>query len=340
MGTAVTTVRGIDERRLTADILVAELREAVTSAFAAAIPQGPVSLVDYPDHSNVGDSAIWLGEMAWLDDAGRTPVYSAALNNFSAADLAKAAAEGPILIHGGGNFGTTWPRHEAFRLDLLRLFPGRPIVQLPQSIHYEDQHQTAAMAEAISRHGAFTLLVRDARSHNFARRHFDCDVRLCPDSALYLGRFRRSAPKADVLALLRTDHESVADGTATPADIAETDWLHERRGERRIMQLRIKAKMLLTAGDRSTALRRYRMLAGWRLRRGLTALSLGRVVVTDRLHAHILSLLLDIPHVVLDNFYGKIGDFAAQWTHRYRGFHRVASRAEAFELARRLAASA
>jgi pyruvyl transferase EpsO len=37
-------------------------------------------------------------------------------------------------------------------------------------------------------------------------------------------------------------------------------------------------------------------------------------VVTDRLHGHILSVLLGIPHVVLDNSYGKVRSFYETWT--------------------------
>src|SRR3546814_1143240 len=114
----------------------------------------------------------------------------------------------------GGNFGTTWPKHEALRLKLLRAFPGRSIVQLPQSLYYDDDLRIREMAEAIREHGAFTLLLRDAPSSAFAQRHFDCDVRLCPDAALYLGRFQRAAPKAAIFALLRTDHERVRDSTS------------------------------------------------------------------------------------------------------------------------------
>ncbi|WP_276524270.1 polysaccharide pyruvyl transferase family protein, partial [Enterobacter hormaechei] len=44
-----------------------------------------------------------------------------------------------------------------------------------------------------------------------------------------------------------------------------------------------------------------------RVERGLRLLSRGERIVTDRLHGHILSLLLGIPHVVLDNDYGKLG---------------------------------
>jgi pyruvyl transferase EpsO len=57
----------------------------------------------------------------------------------------------------------------------------------------------------------------------------------------------------------------------------------------------------------------YYQLAKERLLRGETLLSSGKVVVTDRLHAHILCTLLDIPHVVLDNSYRKIGNFRDAW---------------------------
>jgi len=324
------------ESRQAADELVRTLRDLVGNVFAATIPPGPVALVDFPDHSNVGDSAIWLGEMAWLRDHGRTPDYTAALKNFSAGDLQEAAPEGPILIHGGGNFGTTWPRHEELRLSLLRQFPGRPIVQLPQSLYYDNDEAAREMADAIRAHGAFTLLVRDARSRDLAERHFDCDIRLCPDAALRLGRFQRGQAKTDIFALLRTDHESVQDVMAAPADAISGDWLYESGTERNLMRARAKIESFLPASEQGKRLRRYQMLAHRRVQRGLAMLSQGRVVVTDRLHAHILSLLLDIPHVALDNSYGKLSAFARQWTAEYQGFHQAWTRAEAFQLARTL----
>ncbi len=50
-----------------------------------------------------------------------------------------------------------------------------------------------------------------------------------------------------------------------------------------------------------------------RLIRGETLLSSGKVVITDRLHGHILCSLLKIPHVILDNSYRKISNFRAAW---------------------------
>ncbi|MDB5492395.1 MAG: exopolysaccharide biosynthesis protein, partial [Micavibrio sp.] len=58
----------------------------------------------------------------------------------------------------------------------------------------------------------------------------------------------------------------------------------------------------------------YNRLAQHRVTRGLRQLSLANFVVTDRLHSHILSLLLDKPHIALDNSYGKLSNFIAAWT--------------------------
>ena len=56
-----------------------------------------------------------------------------------------------------------------------------------------------------------------------------------------------------------------------------------------------------------------RMSAAY-LSRALTLLSLGRLVITDRLHAHILCMLLGIPHILLNNLMGKNWNFYETWT--------------------------
>nr|KAG5697702.1 hypothetical protein BaRGS_000587 [Batillaria attramentaria] len=50
------------------------------------------------------------------------------------------------------------------------------------------------------------------------------------------------------------------------------------------------------------------------LMNGLLFLQRGRVVVTDRLHGHILCVLLNIPHVLLDNADNKLSSYYNTWT--------------------------
>lgn len=320
---------------ISADKVVATLADRFASTLDRILPGGKLALVDFPDHSNVGDSAIWLGEIAYLRRAGRMPAYVSALGNHDDAAMADTIGDGTILIHGGGNFGTLWPKHEAFRLQMLRQHRDRAIVQMPQSIHYDAPERADEMAAAIRQHGRFTLLVRDAKSLAFARDRFDCTVELCPDAALMLGRLPRPAqPVAPVFALLRTDHER-ADGAdaALPAGVIADDWLEEDERERRRIRIALKLRRLLVRDPQARRLMRQRTLAEWRVQRGLAMLAQGETVVTDRLHAHILSLLLDIPHVLLDNSYGKVAGFADQWTADYAGLSRATSRSDALEKA-------
>lgn len=318
----------------TADQLVGELARRFAQVLDSVLPAGRIALVDFPDHSNVGDSAIWLGEMTYLRKRGRLPVYYSAIADFDDATCRAAIGGGPILIHGGGNMGTLWPKHEAFRLHLLRTHRGHPIIQMPESIHYADPEAAREMAEAIRAHGRFTLLVRDARSFAFAQEYFDCPVHLCPDAALMLGRQQRSPATVPVFALLRTDHERAAsEPDALPAGVIADDWLEEDPIQKRHLRLSLRLNRLFTLDPMTRRAARQRRLAEWRFRRGLAMLSAGEIVVTDRLHAHILSLLLDIPHVLLDNSYGKVAGFADQWTGEYSGLLRATSRAEGFAAA-------
>lgn len=318
----------------TADEIIGELARRFSETLDAVLPPGELALVDFPDHSNVGDSAIWLGEMAYLRARGRLPAYYSAISDFDDAACRRAVGEGPVLIHGGGNMGTLWPKHEAFRLHLLRAHQGRPVVQMPQSIHYADPEAAAEMADAIRAHGQFTLLVRDARSLAFAHEHFECAIHLCPDAALMLGRQQRGPATAPVFALLRTDHERAA-GAADmlPPGVSAGDWLEESASEKRHVRLSLKLERLVVRDPMKQRAARQRRLAEWRLERGLAMLSTGERVVTDRLHGHILSLLLDIPHVLLDNSYGKVAGFADEWTDDYEGLMRATNRNKAFEVA-------
>ena len=54
----------------------------------------------------------------------------------------------------------------------------------------ESDRALASARQAFGRHKRFSLLVREKRSFDIARREFQCDVRLCPDMAFALPRFR------------------------------------------------------------------------------------------------------------------------------------------------------
>ena len=314
--------------------VIRRLKGFAVEALRGAGGDAPFALLDFPNHANVGDSAIWLGTTVYFRaHRGREPRYVSSIDSFSEAALRASVPEGPIFVHGGGNLGDLWPRHQKFREHLLERFPDREIIQLPQSIHFDDARHAARAARAIARHGNFRLFVRDQLSYDFAAAHFDCEIALCPDMSLFIGALDRGAPKVDVFYLLRTDRERAVREEAGRAGYTSrvADWLVESR-------LPIETRKLLCVlrevrGGRwdRLALRAasYETAARARVLRGCRLLSSGRVVITDRLHAHLLSLLLGIPHAVLDNSYGKLGRFLDTWTGGASGVHHAASTGDA-----------
>ncbi|MDY0958558.1 polysaccharide pyruvyl transferase family protein [Sphingomonas sp. CFBP8993] len=277
---------------------IARQRAALTDLYRRHVRPGePYALLDFPDHANVGDSAIWLGEIALLRDVGAgNPAYVSRWDDFDEAAFRAACPTGPILIHGGGNLGDIWLHHQRFREDLLIRFHDRMIVQLPQSIHFRDPANLSRFARIAGAHPDFHLYVRDRSSLLLAGHHLGCPVTLAPDSAFGLGALARpTGPDHPLLLLLRTDTERTDRDDTPLVEIPKAiahDWLEEPPVTQRNPTARAQT----------------------RVERGLRLLSRGERVVTDRLHGHILSLLLGIPHVVLDNDYGKVGAYLTAWT--------------------------
>lgn len=292
---------------------VIDQRAALDTLYRAHVAAGTrYALVDFPDHANVGDSAIWLGERQMLRAiTGRDPCYVATWHDFDAAAFRDACPDGTLFLHGGGNLGDIWPHHQHFRERMLETVRDRSVVQLPQSIHFRDPANAARFATCVAAHPDYTLYVRDRRSRDLARDRLACEATLAPDSALALDLTRSTAPDRAVLMLLRGDDERRDHGGAPPPGAVVVDWLAD------------DANLPTTREEQAVA----------RVARGVALLSRGAAIVTDRLHGHILATLLGIPHVVLDNDYGKLAAYLDAWP-QPDGVRRAATVAEADRRAR------
>jgi exopolysaccharide biosynthesis predicted pyruvyltransferase EpsI len=306
--------------------LIVRLQAEIHKVLAPLVPaSGKIALLDFPHHSNVGDSAIWLGEIKYFYKTHKIrPAYVCTYANLSWEELDKAFPEGTIFLHGGGNFGDIWLVNQDFREQVLERFRNRKIVQLPQSLHFSNSEALKRAAGIINSHPDFTLLVRDYNSLITAKESFKCRIELCPDMAFYLGALKRPVqPSYKCLFLRRTDEERVEMAKA-PTFIPETittDWVIDDPDMYKIFNkirwqtiLELIPTLGIDALDKNKQRELYyRRLAEAQLKRGLRLLSSGSFVITDRLHAHILCTLLDIPHTTLDNTYGKLSSFIETW---------------------------
>ena len=280
-----------------------------------------IALLDFPNHPNVGDSAIWLGELNLLRsfNLGRV-VYTCSTSDYSATRLSEVIGDGTILLSGGGNFGDLWEHHHLLREQAILDFPGNPIIQLPQSICFQDTANLERAKSVVNSHRNLTLLLRDQNSLDIARNEFKCPSFLCPDMAFSLGPLNRPCePSESVVFLAREDKESNrAEFNVDRYGIKVVDWLDEDPTRIKTLNSRLRRLLVRYPGVwgmlRQALSLTDKILARQRLHRGCKLLAQGRFIITDRLHGHILSVLLNIPHIVLDNSYGKVSNFFNMWT--------------------------
>lgn len=329
---------------------------AIERAVASVVEPGrPVALVNYPNHGNPGDPAIWLGTLVVLRRLGCDVAYTCNPTSYHPEALQRALPEGPVLLNGGGNFGDLYRPQQALRERLLAELHGRALVQLPQSMHFRDSANLDRVRRLVSDHGQVTLMVREDQSASVAAS-FDVPVVSCPDLALALGPLvRPREADTDVLWLHRqTSSPEYVDHGGLPhaPGLRSAEWLATLADDERLWPLTDRAVLDTNAKQRALTAQsdewrrdRWQQLAAtftplataW-VRRGLDILSSGQVVVTERLHGHLLCLLLGIPHVVLDNAYGKCGSTLKTWTGEHPLVRSAGSTEEALALARDLSA--
>jgi pyruvyl transferase EpsO len=147
-----------------------------------------------------------------------------------------------------------------------------------------------------------------------------------------------------ILWLARGDHESRHPPGALPADVRRWDWASghgrpfawslARRAGTAVAGDGVAARPrgVASAGHALVGVAALRLARG-QLARGAAQLASAEVVVTDRVHGHILTLLLGRPQVVLDNEDGKVHALIRGWTEASPLVHLATSADEALEKA-------
>jgi len=228
------------------------------------------------------------------------PAYVASSMDFSRKTLDQLLPEGTIYLLGGGNFGSLYPKHQNFRTGLMERYRER-VVQLPQSIFFATDSSLTS-ARSLGATGA-KIMVRDHPSETLACK-IGFEPLLVPDFAFGMGaQAIRQSPDRDLMVLKRTDSESRG------PTISGMDWA----GDVPFSSLAVAFQTAMSE-DGFSKLAYFDRLAHRRCEHGFRLLSHGRVVATDRLHGHILALILGLPHFVSNNTTGKLGAFVEAWT--------------------------
>lgn len=218
---------------------------------------------------------------------------------------------------------------------------------LPQTIASVDAASLKHAAEIFNAHPDLTVFAREDRSYATAQEQFHkCRVIRAPDTVFHLANLP-SLPRApesttSILELCRRDWEADIDfspGVFGIPDLVASDWVSFTRtmdlpiyvpGLQRLIRA-VWLQGLATPGEwlvrqkwqflhpnTVTLQALYKPSVGRRswsmMHRGVCQLQRHRLVITNRLHGHVLSLLLGIPHVLIPGPYGKMEAFIRTWT--------------------------
>lgn len=296
-------------------------------------PETEIAYVNFPNMGNLGDSAIYAGARKALSRVGAKVVLACEPRAYRRRLVKQAVGErGTIVIHGGANFGDLYRKQpqQTVRRRLLRDFPNARLIQLPQTIYFEDPDSSPRFLRNCREHADLTIMARDNVSVERAAA-LGLETTLAPDLAFGLGPIERPVqPSTPVTWIVREDIERTHEPGALEASARDWPTGKEQRAGATGMRLRGDLA-LLRALNRTrerapsrlqlplarAAASRYEGIADRRAGLATAMISAGRVLVSDRFHGHLLACLMGIPNVLLDNSYGKNRGLYETWTHRY-----------------------
>lgn len=312
------------------------------------------ALLDFPNHSNIGDYVIWLATVFYLKDISHTNVdYISRFYDFDRAKMKRKIGDSPIIFPGGGNLGDIWNDTHEFKEKIITEYRDRPIIIGPQSVFFSLPENLEKTAKIFNNHPDLTIFIRDNYSYEIACKNFDnCRVIKCPDMVFYLANTPaiinnyQYCPEAPILYLCRWDKElnpkfrpenlgianlKVGDWVSTQLAYKSKDgpWLWRLPAiatlYREIWQKRLSSPQKWLAKPKyleepwveklhNVDQPKQHYLAWEMMRQGFEQLSQGSIIITNRLHGHIMAVLLGIPNILLPNSYHKNEALYQEWT--------------------------
>ncbi len=247
-------------------------------------------LVGTPEHDNMGDHAIALSEIAFINK--HFPGYKIIEITVESwrkykNNLKKYVKPNDMFfLTGGGNMGDIYVLDEELRRFIISSFKDNKITIFPQTIYFTNtQRGKKELDKTIStyrNHHKLLICARENMSYELMKKYFgEGKVFLCPDMVLGwdINRFERSKPIYDIGLCLRNDCEK--------SEIEKHIDLTKLKEDFNVQEF----NTCHTSGINKSERIKY-------ISELLKVISANKVIITDRLHCLILASKLGIPCIV------------------------------------------
>ncbi|KRN00185.1 polysaccharide pyruvyl transferase family protein [Loigolactobacillus rennini] len=259
-----------------------------------------------PTHKNLGDQAITIAELFYLKQV--LPAYQVIeipdINYAKGIKLVSKVLtdQDIIMVHGGGNLGTLYPTAEKQRRLLMKNFSRNKIIIFPQSAFFgKDSEELSESKKIYSSNSNLTLMARESLTRDFLAKAFPKNKLLfTPDIVFFLNKklkFKKTK-RFGILIILRQDKEKSVPETYINSLLKQ-----------------LKSEYQITISD--TVINKDIVIDKQNreqyVKNKLNQFAAHQLVITDRLHGMLFSLLTKTPCIVFNNNNGKVKFTYLNW---------------------------
>ena len=257
-----------------------------------------IILIGTPNHGNLGDQAIAYAEKEFLKNFFHDKNIAEVCMQDFAVDIDALyyliKSDDIIVLHGGGNCGNFYMDDEMIRRYVVLRFINNKIILFPQSVYFTDNECGRKERDISSKiYGSnknFYLIARDAVSEEQLKNYFQNTIYRLPDVVLTLPQWKHQNDKKGVLLCLRNDEEGILDN-------AQQEQIEN------ILKVRYES---VKRTDTVIEYRNESFQREYELKHLLNEIGSAELIVTDRLHGMIFSIITETPCIVMPTFNTKI----------------------------------
>lgn len=250
---------------------------------------------DIPIHPNLGDNAQYFCIKTWLKD--NFPDYQCVeIDGLTLSDIKcgiidklKAIIKKDDIIFFQSGYCTQdlGGYHNLIHKIIITNFPGHPIIMLPQTVYFRDNKEAQLVSRIYEQHGNIFFMARDYTSETIAKKLFpSLSVTAYPDIVTSLIGTRISVPenRYGIVLCIRNDSEKFYSNE-------ELDQLQNK------LSRNFKVSICDTTVDISKG--DFRMQMQKKINDLIDRFQKAKVVITDRYHGTIFSLIAGTPVIVI-----------------------------------------
>lgn len=265
-----------------------------------------VFLFGSPSYTNIGDQAIAYAEEKFIKN--HFPYYEyIEIMDYATEEGIELVKEiikedDIVCFTGGGNLGSLYLEIEEDRRKVFEVFKDYKTISLPQSVYFEDTEEgnleKQKSQDAYHKNRHLTIAARESQTLEVVKDTFNSNVIYTPDMVLSLDIVPKELKRDGVLFILRADKEKVTDedfitdlmkwaeriGPVNRTDtvLSEVDTIDYDEREKYFLEM-------------------------------LEKIGSSKIVITDRLHAMVFSIITNTPCLVFGNSYGKAKHSYTDW---------------------------